>query len=189
MSPENRRKLLAIARRSVEAAVTGRPLPEVSETDPELTARCGAFVTLKNHGRLRGCLGHFVSRAPLCELVNELARASATEDPRFVDDRVTIEELPEIDIEISVLSPLERIDDPLKIELGKHGIYIRRGGRQGCFLPQVALEQGWSKEEFLSYCCSHKAGLAPDAWRDPETETLVFTAEIVGERQEGRDRS
>jgi len=181
MTPGNRRRLLEIARRSVEAVVTGRPMPAVSETDPELTARCGAFVTIKNQGRLRGCLGHFTSRAPLCELVNDLARSSATEDPRFAGDRVTPEELAEIDIEISVLSPLERIANPLDIELGKHGIYIRRGGRQGCFLPQVAPEQGWSKEEFLSYCCSHKAGLSPDAWQDPDTETLVFTAEVVSE--------
>jgi AmmeMemoRadiSam system protein A len=184
MTPENRQRLLRIARRSVEAAVRGELLPRVQEGDPELNARCGAFVTIKHHGRLRGCLGHFTSSRPLCALVNELARSSATEDPRFYDDRITPAELPEIDIEISVLSPLERIKDPLKIELGRHGIYIRRGGAAGCFLPQVATEQRWTKEQFLSYCCSHKAGLEADAWKGPDTEVLVFTTEVFGEKGE-----
>jgi len=184
MSPANRKKLLSIARRSAEAAVRGEPLPKVSESDPELLQQCGAFVTVKSRGRLRGCLGHFTSRQPLYMLVGELARSSATEDPRFWDDRIRPEELPEIDIEISVLSPLKRIENPLDIVLGVHGIYVRGSGRSGCFLPQVATEEGWSKEEFLSYCCSHKAGLAPDAWREKGTEVLVFTAEVFGEKEE-----
>jgi len=177
---ENREKLLEIARHSVGAAVRGEPLPRGSEDDPELQQHCGAFVTLKHHGRLRGCLGNFTSERPVYELVNHLARSSATEDPRFVMDRISPEELPEIDIEISVLSPLRRIENPLDIELGVHGIYITRGAASGCFLPQVATEQGWDKEQFLSYCCAHKAGLPADAWRDPETRVEVFTAEVFG---------
>ena len=184
MKPENRARLMRIARRSVEAAVTGEASPEVSETDPELQELCGAFVTLKKGGRLRGCLGHFTSAEPVYRLVNELARSSATRDPRFVGDPILPDELPEIDIEISVLSPLKRIENPLDLELGKHGIYIRRGGAGGCFLPQVATEQEWTKEEFLSFCCSHKAGLSPDAWKDPETEVLVFTAAVFGDEGE-----
>jgi len=180
MEETARRRLLEIARASVEAAVRGKPLPKVEETHPELLARRGCFVTLKNHGRLRGCLGHFTSNKPLFQLVNETARASATQDPRFFHDMITPEELPSLDVEISVLSPLERIRNPLDIVLGKHGIYIERGGAAGCFLPQVAEETGWSKEEFLGYCCSHKAGLPYDAWRDPDTKVYVFTAEIIG---------
>ena len=181
MRAENRTRLLQIARRSAEAAVRGLPSPEVSERDPELSEHCGAFVTVKNHGRLRGCLGQFTSERPVAELVSDLARSSATQDPRFTTDRLTPAELPEIAIEISVLSPLTPIESPLDLELGTHGIYVRRGGQSGCFLPQVAAEQGWTKEEYLSYCCAHKAHLPVDAWRDAETEVLVFTAEVFGE--------
>ena len=106
---------------------------------------------------------------------------SATEDPRFFANRLRREEVPDCHIEISVLSPLERIEDPLDLQLGTHGIYVKGAGRTGCFLPQVATETGWSKEEFLGNCCAGKAGLSPDAWRDPATEVYVFTAEIVQE--------
>ena len=183
MSPEAARILLATARAAAEAAVRGQPPPSVPVDHSELQGRQGAFVTLKNHGRLRGCLGNFTSSTPLWQLVREMAASSATQDMRFTADPITSAELPDIEIEISVLSPLEPIHDPLDIELGKHGIYIRRGAISGCFLPQVATETGWSKEEFLSNCCSHKAGLDPEAWRDKKTEVLIFTAEIISERE------
>jgi len=179
MNEEPKQKLLDIAHRSVEAAVSGRRLPKVTETDPELTGKQGAFVTLKTHGNLRGCIGRFISEIPLCKLVAEMAQASATEDSRFFGNQLQPSELPDLHIDISVLSPLEKTDDPLSIELGVHGIYIKRGFASGCFLPQVATETGWSKEEFLGNCCSHKAGLAADAWRDPETEVFTFTAEVI----------
>jgi AmmeMemoRadiSam system protein A len=137
-------------------------------------------VTLKNRSRLRGCIGQFVSDRPLVELVVEMAKASATGDPRFMTNPITAGELNKLDVEISVLSPLQRTDNPLNLELGTHGIYIKRGYACGCFLPQVADETGWGKEEFLSQCCSHKAGLAPDAWKDPKTEVYLFTAEVFG---------
>jgi AmmeMemoRadiSam system protein A len=181
MTEAARKRLLLIARQSVAAAVQGRPLPKLDESDPELQGRQGCFVTLKNAETLRGCLGHFTSTKPLWKLVNETARASATEDPRFWSYPITPDELDRLSIEISVLSPLQRISNPLAIELGVDGIYIRRGAAVGCFLPQVATETGWSKEEFLSHCCSHKAGLSPDAWRDPDTEVLTFRAEVFGE--------
>ena len=111
-------------------------------------------------------------------MVAEMAKASATGDPRFFGNRITAAELPQLDIEISVLSPLKKTDDPLSLRLGIDGIYIKRGFTSGCFLPQVATETGWSKEEFLSYCCSHKAGLPPDAWKDKNTDVFLFTAEI-----------
>jgi uncharacterized protein (TIGR00296 family) len=109
-----------------------------------------------------------------------MAKASATSDPRFFADRISASELNQLDIEISVLSPLQKTSEPLNLQLGIDGIYIKKGRATGCFLPQVATETGWSKEEFLSYCCSHKAGLAPDAWNDPETEVYLFTAEVFG---------
>ena len=182
LSEQSRLKLLDIARRTVEAVVKKQPLPAFQADDPELQGQQGAFVTLKTAGHLRGCIGHFTSEKPLWQTVQEVAVLSAAEDPRFWGMRLRPEELAEMEIEISVLSPLQKIDNPLNIELGKHGIYIRRGGRTGCFLPQVATETGWSKEEFLSNCCAHKAGLPPDAWKDPATEVLVFTAEIVSSK-------
>jgi uncharacterized protein (TIGR00296 family) len=109
-----------------------------------------------------------------------MAKASATSDPRFFADRISAAELDQLDIEISVLSPLQKTSEPLNLQLGIDGIYIKKGRASGCFLPQVATETGWSKEEFLSYCCSHKAGLASDAWKDPETEVYLFTADVFG---------
>jgi len=180
MNDEQQHELLRIARDAVEAAVAGAPLPKPVSDDPELNAPCGCFVTLKNRGRLRGCIGQFTSDKPLIRLVVEMARASATSDPRFLADRIRPDEIDRLDIEISVLSPLEPTDDPLSLELGTHGIYIKRGSASGCFLPQVATETGWSKEDFLSYCCSHKAGLPPDAWKEAETQVYLFTADVFG---------
>ena len=180
MNDDQKQTLLRVARDTVEAVVNGRAAPAATSGDPELNAHCGCFVTLKNADRLRGCIGNFTSEGPLIELVVEMAKAAATSDPRFFGDRVTAGELDQLDIEISVLSPLERTDDPLSLRLGVDGIYIKKGRASGCFLPQVATETGWTKEEFLSYCCSHKAGLADDAWKDPETNVYLFSAEVFG---------
>ncbi|MHC4734825.1 MAG: AmmeMemoRadiSam system protein A, partial [Planctomycetota bacterium] len=152
--------LLKVARDTVEAIITGGVTPKPESDDPELNAHCGCFVTLKNKGRLRGCIGRFISDIPLIELVVEMAKASATGDSRFFADPITAGELEQVDVEISVLSPLLRTDQPLSLRLGVDGIYIKKGRTSGCFLPQVATETRWTKEEFLSYCCSHKAGLA-----------------------------
>ncbi len=176
-----RKRIVAIAREAVEAAIRGEPAPRVEAEDEALQRPCGAFVTLKSGGRLRGCIGQFTSDRPLRETIQQMARAAATEDPRFVADRIRPEEVPHLEIEVSVLSPLERTDDPLSLEPGKHGVYIKKGFRSGCFLPQVATETGWSKEEFLRQCCAGKAGLPPDAWRDPSTEVYLFTAEVIHE--------
>jgi AmmeMemoRadiSam system protein A len=183
LSPAARSELLGIARRCLQAAVRGEPEAEVSSENPELQREGGCFVTYKTAGRLRGCIGCFESSAPIYRTVAEYARISALGDPRFVGNRIRPEELPDVDLEISVLSPRERIDDPLSIELGVHGIYIERGGRGGCFLPQVATEHNMTKEQFLSECSAGKAGLGPDAWRDPDTTVSVFTAEIISERE------
>jgi len=185
MNDEQKQILLKTARDTVEAVITKKPIPKPGSDDPELNANCGCFVTLKNQDRLRGCIGQFISEVPLIELVVEMAKASATGDPRFLGDPITADELGQLDIEISVLSPLKRTDDPLSLRLGIDGIYIKKGATSGCFLPQVATETGWSEEEFLSYCCAHKAGLAPDAWKDPDTDVYLFTAEVFGSAPNG----
>jgi len=186
LGPEARRELLAIARSALVAAVSCEPLPKVGSSRSELQAKCGCFVTYKNRGRLRGCIGCFTSDRPLWQTVAEYAAISATQDFRFASNPITPRELADIDIEISVLSPLERIADPLGLKLGVHGIYIQRGGHAGCFLPQVATEHHMTKEQFLSECCAHKAGLSADAWRDPATSVSVFTAEVIEEREAKR---
>jgi AmmeMemoRadiSam system protein A len=181
MNDQQKKTLLKVARDTVEAIIMRQKIPPPQSDDPELNAQCGCFVTLKNRDRLRGCIGRFISDGPLIELVAEMAKASATGDPRFFADPISAGELEKLDIEVSVLSPLKLTDDPLSLRLGVDGIYIRKGRASGCFLPQVATETGWSKEEFLSYCCAHKAGLAADAWKDPETEVYLFTADVFGE--------
>ena len=180
MNDAQKQTLLKVARDTVDAVIRRQPIENPQSDDPELNAPCGCFVTLKNQGRLRGCIGRFTSESPLIELVGQMAKASATGDPRFFADPISAGELDQLDVEISVLSPLQRTDEPLSLRLGVDGIYIKKGRTSGCFLPQVATETGWSKEEFLSYCCAHKAGLAADAWREPETEVFLFTAEVFG---------
>ncbi len=144
---------------------------EVS-VDAELRRQNGVFVTLRKGGALRGCIGTFTSHQPLFKTVPEYTLQSAFFDPRFPP--VTPQEVASVRIEVSVLSPLRRAT-PEEVEVGKHGIYIRRAGRSGCYLPEVATDYGMSREEFLSSCCAHKAGLPPDAWRQKETEILIFT--------------
>ncbi len=180
MNDAQKQTLLKVARDTVEAVIKRQPSPETKSDDVQLNAPCGCFVTLKNKGRLRGCIGRFISDIPLIELIAEMAKASATGDPRFFADPITADELKQLSVEISVLSPLLRTDQPLSLRLGVDGIYIKKGGASGCFLPQVATETRWTKEEFLSYCCLHKAGLAADAWKDLETEVYLFTADVFG---------
>jgi len=180
MNEDQKQTLLKVARDTVEAVITSRPTQKPQSDDPELNAHCGCFVTLKNRSRLRGCIGQFTSEMPLIGLVVEMAKASATGDPRFFADPITSDELEQLDVEISVLSPLQKTDDPLSLRLGVDGIYIKKGYASGCFLPQVATETGWSKEEFLSYCCAHKAGLPADTWKDNKTEVYLFTADVFG---------
>jgi uncharacterized protein len=180
MNQQQKQILLKVARDSVTAAIkrTSVELPETD--DPELLAHCGCFVTLKNGDELRGCIGNFISDKPLIELVHDMAVASSTEDSRFFHQPIMPKELDQLSIEISVLSPLQKTRDPLSLKLGVDGIYIKRGYASGCFLPQVATEMNWTKEQFLSYCCSHKAGLPPNAWKDPKTDVYLFSAEVFG---------
>jgi MEMO1 family protein len=180
MSPAARQRLLEIAREALTEAVNGRPLPAEPVDDPELQGHQGAFVTLKRGEALRGCIGQFTADQPLYRVVREMAQSSALRDPRFPPVRPA--ELAGLTVEISVLSPMRRVAAPLKeVELGKHGIYIKRGFRTGTYLPQVATEHHMTKEEFLSSCTAGKAGLPPDAWKDPATEVYVYTAEVFSE--------
>ena len=183
LAPEHETRLLEIARAAVEAAAKGQPKPDQRAAEAaELQQHLGAFVTLHKHGQLRGCIGRFLPDEPVWQVVAQMARSAATEDPRF--QPVSKSELADIDIEISVLSPLVKTDDPMSLELGVHGIYIKSGFQSGTFLPQVATECNMTKEEFLSTCCAHKAGLPPDAWKNAETEVYLYTAQIFGEKQE-----
>jgi AmmeMemoRadiSam system protein A len=178
MNDNQKQILLKIARDNVESAVLHKSLPAPHSDDPELNQPCGCFVTLKNGDDLRGCIGQFVADRPLIEMVALMAQASAAGDPRFFANPITDHELNLLDIEISVLSPLQKTDNPLSLRLGIDGIYIKKGYHSGCFLPQVATETGWNKQQFLSFCCSHKAGLSPNAWKDKDTDVFLFTAEI-----------
>jgi len=187
LSDDDRRTLLRLARETMKAALGGGSRPAEAAASPALQQPCGCFVTLHNAGRLRGCIGTFAARGPLHATVAQMATA-ALRDPRFVGNPVTAAELPQIDIEISVLSPLERTKDPMaEVELGRHGIWIEGPYGSGCFLPQVATETGWSKEEFFGQCCAHKAGLPPDAWKWPETTVYRFEAEVFGEKDNRND--
>ena len=181
MTDKQKKALLGLARKVVCGAVCGESVGRFESEDAAFNEKCGCFVTLHNKGVLRGCIGQFEADGPLLGTVRDMAIA-ATRDGRFAANPVTPAELDEIDIEISVLSPLAKTDDPLSLELGRHGIYIKSGWASGCFLPQVATETGWSKEQFLSNCCSGKAGLPAEAWKDPETEVLLFTADVFGEK-------
>ncbi len=177
LNDEEKRMLKNIALTSIKDSLEGKRIaqPIFNSQFSIFNSKCGAFVSLHKQGRLRGCIGHFGEDVPLHEIVAEMARAAAFEDPRFMP--VTRDELDEIDIEISVLTPMRRIQNLDEFELHRHGIYIRKGYRSGTFLPQVADEVNWTKEEFVSHCAQDKAGIGWDGWRDAELyvyEAIVF---------------
>ncbi len=178
---QQKEKLLKIARDSIQSYLqTGKKL-QVRETDPVLNQKMGAFVTLNKHKELRGCIGNLVGSQPLYLTVRDMAVEAAVDDPRF--SPLSLPELNDVEIEISALSVLEKVPSAEKIELGKHGVLVKRGVNSGVFLPQVATETGWSKEEFLNNLCAHKAGLPADAWKDKNTELFVFNAEVFSEKE------
>lgn len=179
-SDQQKRRLLALARKTIEQGAGGGKKPKDLPDDKDLAIPAGAFVSLHKRGRLRGCIGRFEADGPLCETVVDMAWAASKNDPRF--NEVGAEELADIDIEISVLSPLKKILNLKEIEVGRHGIYIIRGGRRGTLLPQVALEQGWNRETFLRHTCM-KAGLPPDAYKDEGTEIYIYGALVFGEKE------
>lgn len=178
LSDTQRQKLLQVARQALKAACCGANPPDLTTTDPTLSTVQGAFVTLTRDGELRGCIGHIEGHLPLIETVAEMAVAAALEDPRFPP--VTCEEVGLLHIEISVMSPLQRLADPGAVEVGRHGLVVSRGYQRGLLLPQVATEYGWNREEFLAHTC-RKAGLPPNAWREAGTTLEIFEAEVFGE--------
>jgi len=178
LSEQDKSQLLSIARKTIRSWLTNKELPILDEQkfSDNLKQNCGAFVTLNMNHNLRGCIGRFTSNEPLYTVVGQMAVASATEDRRFMP--VNTSELKEIEIEISVLTPLKRIESIDEIELGKHGIYLKKGYQTGTFLPQVATETGWDLEEFLGHCARDKAGIGWDGWKQAEIyiyEALVFS--------------
>jgi AmmeMemoRadiSam system protein A len=181
LNHDDKARLLKIARKSIESRLTGTAPPAQSGLSPVLTEDRGAFVTLKKNGALRGCVGSCEARGPLYRTVEEMARSAAFHDPRFPS--LSLEELDDVTIEISVLTPLRRIAGIDEIEVGTHGIYIVRGFYRGVLLPQVATEHSWDKITFLEETC-HKAGLPANAWKDSETEIYIFSADIFGEDEE-----
>jgi AmmeMemoRadiSam system protein B/AmmeMemoRadiSam system protein A len=175
----HRKRLLQIARESITGFVKDGKRKKFSEKDPVLNKTMGAFVTLHEGGELRGCIGNMVGSGPLYETVADMAIEAATADPRF--SRLSAAEIDRVEIEISVLSPMKRVKAAEEIKIPGDGVIVRSGFNSGVYLPQVATETGWSKEEFLTSLCAHKAGLRPDAWKDPATELYTFTAEVFGE--------
>jgi AmmeMemoRadiSam system protein A len=193
INPEEQRLLLADARETIAAQLEGRKpryqrdkdgngAPIGAAPDSVLRQPCGAFVTLHKQsgsGRnLRGCIGRMTANLPLEEVVRVMAREAAFGDPRFPPLRPG--ELEQCHIEISVLSPMSVCPDPQQVEVGVHGLYLTRGGRAGVLLPQVPVEQGWNRQEYLDYICV-KAGLPPESYNAPDATLQTFTAVVFGE--------
>ena len=183
LTDEEKRRLLEVARRTLEAHLGSGEAPSLDPGDSGALARKTAcFVTLKEQGRLRGCIDELEPRDPLIQAVASRAIAAATQDPRFL--AVAADELPKIAIEISAMSPLRKVSSPDEVVVGKHGVVVREGMRSGVFLPQVAPEQGWDRDTMLTVLCTEKAGLPPDAWQKG-AELQVFTANVFSEEEFG----
>jgi AmmeMemoRadiSam system protein B/AmmeMemoRadiSam system protein A len=185
LNDNEKKQLLGIARETIKQYLINKTEPVFSEKDfsPKLLTSCGAFVTLKKNGILRGCIGTFFPTEPLYRVVENMAVSAAVNDSRF--PAVTLDELNQLEIEISVLTPLKQIKSIDEFELGRHGIYIRKGYASGTFLPQVAIETKWTKEQFLGYCSSEKAGLGWDGWKTADLytyEAIVFSEDHFTEK-------
>lgn len=181
LNAEEQKAALELARLTVETYVRTGKRPVWNKPLPGLEKPLGAFVTLRENGELRGCIGRFEPDIPLREVIIEMAIAAATQDHRFPP--VSAKELGEIDYEISVLSPLRKVKSWKEIELGRHGVEVARGYNRGVYLPQVATETGWDLDTFMSSLCAHKAGLPADAWKDPQTDIFVFTAQVFSDHE------
>lgn len=178
LSEQEQMYLLDFARKSIEAKIRGENPPSFDAEFPRLQESRGAFVTINKNGNLRGCIGLTQGIKPLYQTVQDVAEAAAFQDPRF--QPLTEEELPDITIEISVLSPMRKISNVKKIKVGRHGLLIKLGNAQGLLLPQVASHNSWSSQTFLEHTCI-KAGLPKDAWKNPEAEIMIFEAQVFGE--------
>lgn len=184
LSEADKSLLLALARNAIETAVRERRRPEAIPSEGVFSQHGRVFVTLRHRGRLRGCIGHVEPPEPLGECIVRSAVSAAIEDPRFAT--VSVEELTELHIEISLLTAPEPIELE-KIEIGRHGLLICLGGKRGLLLPQVATEHGLTRERFLEEAC-RKAGVPATAWKNPGTEVYAFQCEIVAEVKRGGPR-
>ena len=171
LSLEDKKQLLTIARSALELYLNENSFPQYKENEinPANQNKVGAFVTLYKKGELRGCIGHIDSDNPLYKTIQSLTISSATKDHRFKS--VVHDELSDIEIEISVLTPMKKISSIDQIEIGRHGIYIKKGYQTGTFLPQVAIDTDWSVEEFLGKCARDKAHIGWDGWKDADLYT------------------
>ncbi len=184
LSPAEKQELLKLARQSIEVAVREKKVLPVPTDEPEALQRAGgAFVTLKEHGDLRGCIGYMSPMKPLAETVRDVAAFAALEDRRFRP--VTEDELGALEYEISVLSPLLKVEDINQIRVGQHGLLIRKGKYQGVLLPQVPTEEGWNRNTFLEQVCV-KAGLPEHAWKDEDADLFMFTALVFGDQTKSK---
>ncbi len=181
LNEQHKKRLLEIARKTIDEYVSSEKKLDFKETDAILLKNMGAFVTIHKQGRLRGCIGNIIGRQPLYLTVRDMAIEAAAHDWRF--PAVSPDELKDIDIEISVLTQPKKVESVDEIKMGVHGVIAKRDSASGVFLPQVAIETGWTREEFLSNLCEHKAGLSPDAWKDKDTELHSFTAQVFGEKE------
>jgi AmmeMemoRadiSam system protein A len=181
LSPASRDELLRIATSALRAAVLGQEPILTPPGNPDLLQPAGCFVSLhqRESHRLRGCIGRLEASSPLWQVVRETA-VNVLDDPRFTDRRVTPDELSELQIEISVLSPLKPAASCTEFDLLNDGIYLILGDRAGCFLPQVARETGWTREQLLDRLCTEKLGMPPGAWRCGEAMLMRFSTLIVG---------
>lgn len=176
LSDEEKKYIKALVYKSIRQSLY--PAEKIVLPGPptdKLREKFGAFVTLKAGGRLRGCIGHIIGDLPLYETIIQMAKSAAFQDPRFPP--LTGGELDKIDIEVSILSPIDVCPDTEKIEVGRHGLIIRKGPYSGLLLPQVAVEWGWDREKFLAHTAM-KAGLPAQAWKDPDAHILWFEAEV-----------
>ena len=173
---EERRYLLDLARSRISLVLHGGKVDFPPPPPGILNEKMGAFVTLKKRGHLRGCIGRLIGSDPLYVTVGDMAEASAFHDSRF--SPVSVDELPELDVEISVMGPITKCKDLSAIEVGRHGLIAQKGSRRGLLLPQVAVEWKWDREVFLGQTC-RKAGLPTDAWRSPDVEIYWFESVVI----------
>jgi len=181
LNEAERKELLKIARDAINLYLETGQCFDAKTSDETLKEKMGAFVTLHKNGRLRGCIGHVIAEGALYLTVRDMAIASAAHDTRF--SPVSAEEMKDIDIEISVLSPMEKITDYEKIVMGKHGVMVKEGFKSGIYLPQVADETGWTREEFMDSLSVNKAGIGQNLWKTGKCEIYIFTAEVFGEKE------
>lgn len=175
LSDAEKRALKDLVRLSIASALAQRDTEPPAPPTELLARELGAFVTLTLDGRLRGCIGNVLGSGPLWRTVWGMARAAAFEDPRFPP--LTLREFEAVHVEISILGPVQPCPAPEQVVVGRHGLIMSRGARQGLLLPQVPVEWGWNREQFLAQTC-RKAGLPESAWRDPDTRIFWFEAEV-----------